>query len=145
MKYCIYCGSEIVADGKFCGQCGKAIFEFNSNTKLELENDKQSDSQQESITVDIEQPVREPQSKSNAISDSALNNNNEVLKKGGINMLAVVLCSIAAILVIAFVILMVIKKSKTKYRIVYPKQTSQTIIPSNSITISPNDFIINLA
>lgn len=46
--------------------------------------------------------------------------------KGVINMLAIVLCSISAVIVIALVIFLVVKNSKPKYRIVYPAQTVQS-------------------
>ena len=39
MNYCIYCGTKISADNKFCPQCGKPIFGHPVNTDQEPEEE----------------------------------------------------------------------------------------------------------
>lgn len=59
-------------------------------------------------------------------NNSALDNECETVRRGGVSTFAIILCSIAAVMVITMVVLLVLRNSKPKYRIVNNTQTIQT-------------------
>lgn len=59
-------------------------------------------------------------------NNSAQDNECEIVRRGGVSTFAIVLCSIALLLVIVLVVIKVVECSKPKYRIVYKTQTEQT-------------------
>ena len=128
MSYCIYCGAELAEGNKFCGSCGKAVFEFSANKKLKTDTEIIRESQLESDSV-VEQSIKEEEYESVSVEtpDCKSKNDGDIKEKGGISAFAIILCSIAAVMVIVLVVLLVVRNSKPKYRIVDKTQTIQSI------------------
>ena len=128
MSYCIYCGAELAEGNKFCGSCGKAVFEFSANKKLKTDTEIIRESQLESDSV-VEQPTKKEEYETASVEthDNESKNDRDTKEKGGISVFAIILCSIAAVLVILLVVMLVVRNSKPKYRIVNKAQTIQTV------------------
>ena len=133
MSYCIYCGAELVEGNKFCGNCGKAVFVFPANKKLKTDAEIIRESQLESDSV-VEQPTKKEEYEIASVEthDNESKNDGDTKEKGGISAFVIALCSIAAVMVIALVVLLVVRNSKPKYRIVNKAQTIQTV-PKTSV------------
>lgn len=140
MKYCIYCGAKLSEGGKFCSRCGNPVYEVSTQQKTNFEEVSNStvELESESEPTIVEQPVQSEENVTEnivtedvAIHDDVSDDDGCVEEKnGGINKFAIVLCSIALLLVIAFAFFKV-ESSKPKYRIVYPTQTTQSAQKSN--------------
>ena len=128
MKYCIYCGAELAEGNKFCGSCGVPIYEFPANKKLKPDTEIIRELQLESDSV-VEQSIKEEEYESESVEtpDCKSKNDGDIKEKGGISAFAIILCSIAAVMVIVLVVLLVVRNSKPKYRIVDKTQTIQSI------------------
>lgn len=143
MNFCIYCGTKISANDKFCPQCGKPIFGHPVNTSQKTETDKVPESPLESIPITDGQSVQDEESASEdaAIQDCKSENNSSAKQESGISVLAIVMCSIAAVMLIVFVILMVARTSDHN-RIVSQTQTPKTL---NGKTEKTTEIAIDLA
>ena len=119
MGRCNNCGAELTEGVRFCGQCGNPVSENVNNSEQESYTTVQT----ESALTDKEQPVQNQENEINAAVE--LENNGGTSKRSGIEVLAIVLCSIALLLVIALIVLKVVQNSKPKYRIVNQVQTVQ--------------------
>ena len=131
--------------GKFCSRCGKSVYELPPQQKTNFEEIPNSTLELESKSepTKVEQPVQREEyvaedvvTEDVATHEDILENNcREEEKSRGVNTLAIVLCSIALLLVIAFVVFKVMQNSKPKYRIVYPTQTMQSAQKTNDKNI----------
>lgn len=128
MNYCIYCGAKLSEGNKFCGSCGVPIYEFPANKKLKPDTEIIRESQLEWDSV-VEQPIKEEEyeSVSAETPDCKSKNDGVTKEKGKISTFAIILCSIAAVMVVVLVVLLVVRNSKPKYRIVDKTQTIQTL------------------
>lgn len=128
MNYCIYCGTRISANDKFCPQCGKSVYGHPANTTQELETDKESNSQLDPDPAPVEQPVQSEErvAENTATQECKPDGDNSTKQKIKTSTLAIVLCSIALLLVIAFVVFKVVQNSRPKYRVVNMTQTTQS-------------------
>lgn len=131
MRHCIYCGTEIADGNIFCKHCGRPIFDPQVNTEQKPETNKESDSpleESESKTVSVEEPVQSEEytAETAKTPDYEPENDTNVKQSGKNSKLTIVLCSIAAVLVIILVVMLVVKNSKPKYRIVNKAQTTQS-------------------
>ena len=118
MNYCIYCGTKISADNKFCPQCGKPIFghPVNTDQEPEEETDKELDSpiELESAPISVEEPVQSEGYTAETVKtpDCVPENDTKETQSGKNRTLSIVLCSIAAVLVVLLVVVLVVKNSK---------------------------------
>lgn len=128
MNYCIYCGIKISANDKFCPQCGKPIYGHPANMAQKPENAKESNSQLEPGPAPVEQPVvaEDTATQDTVMQECKEEHVSNVKQPKKINTFAIILCSIAILLVIAFVVFKVVQNNKPKYRIVNPTQTTQS-------------------
>lgn len=143
MNFCIYCGTKISANDKFCPQCGKPIFGHPVNTSQKIETDKESESPLESAHVPDGQLVRSEVSASEdaVIQDCKTESNSSTEQKNGISVLAIAMCSIAAVMLILFVVLMVMRTSERNSAV----SQTQTTKTSNGKTKTTTEIAIDLA
>ena len=123
MKHCINCGAEMPDEAKFCSNCGKSVSECQNNLEQESNATEQTKA---APTVD-EQPFQNQEYETESVitSDYILENDGGAKERGGIGVLAIVMCSIAVAMLIALATLLIVRNCKPKYRIVYPEKTSQ--------------------
>ncbi len=136
MKYCIYCGAKLSEGNKFCGQCGKSVYELPAQQKTNFEEVSNStlELESESEPTIVEHPVQSEENVTENVVTEDVATHDDIPetvgcveeKNGRINKFAIVLCSIALLLVIAFAVFKVVQNRKPKYRIVYPTQTTQS-------------------
>lgn len=138
MGRCNNCGAELTEGVRFCGQCGNPVSE-NTNS---LEQESYTTVQTESTLTDEEQPAQNQEYETNAAVE--LENNGGASKRSGIEVLAIVLCSIALLLVVALIVLKVVQNSKPKYRIVNQVKTVQSTPQTKNRTKSVAEEAIDL-
>ena len=143
MNFCIYCGTKISANDKFCPQCGKPIFGHPVNTSQKIETDKEAEPPLESVPIHDEQSVWSEKfaSEDASIQDCKSESNSSTERKSGISVLAIVMCSIAAVMLIVFVVLMVTRTSERNSAI----SQTQTTKTSNGKTKTTTEIAIDLA
>ena len=127
MKQCNNCGADVPNGAKFCSNCGKPVFDNQTNSEQESSTSRQSASLLDSASVDDEKQVQEQEYETETViaSDYIPENNGGAKERSGISVLAIVMCSIAVAMLIALATLLIVRNCKPKYRIVYPEKTSQ--------------------
>ena len=93
MGRCNNCGAELTEGVRFCGQCGNPVSENVNNSEQESYTTVQT----EFALTDKNQLV---QNQEYAINEAVeLENNSSANKRSGIEVLAIIMCSIALLLV----------------------------------------------
>lgn len=130
MNYCIYCGIKISANVKFCPKCGNPVYGPPADVEQKAETDKEPATvlESESNPVSVEQPVQNEECAAEGVVTQEYKPNGVGIteQKNRISTLAIILCSIAVVMVITLVVVLVVRHNKPKYRIVNQVQTTQT-------------------
>ena len=144
MKYCLYCGAEMPEDANYCGYCGKPVFKGLTESEQKTDTNKPQDSQ--SMFVEHKRPSNNQGYKIEYDATPEYEQEKRTVSgKRRIGITAIVLCTIAAVMFIAVVVLLIVRNSKPKYRIVNRVQAVQTAQMSNNKTQLAIEEAVELA